>query len=149
LLTRCDRARTCRCPAAANHAYGYHQPPTFVPGLETALAQYRALRDAQPQADDFSPGQYYHVADTYLEVLGQPAKAVECFQLAAAIHPDRYHYVLAEAHVANGQPGLAVDALLRCLELDPQHPNAPRLLERLRSGNAAQGGKRGSIAPHT
>jgi tetratricopeptide (TPR) repeat protein len=103
-------------------------------GVEAAVAEHRRLRETEPDAWDFDYYQYYHVANGYRSVLQEPAPAVAVLRLAAALHPTAdYHYVLAQAHAANGEPDRAAEAFERCLEVDPQHPHAARDLRRLRA----------------
>jgi CubicO group peptidase (beta-lactamase class C family) len=109
-------------------------------GLDAAVARYHELKAADPETYDFEPMQYYHIANTWMGVFGQPGRAVEVYRLAVALHPeaDAYWHVLAEAHLANGQHDRAIEAAERCLALKPEHPYATRLLERLRAGETAR-----------
>jgi tetratricopeptide (TPR) repeat protein len=100
-------------------------------GLDAALTEYAAMREATPAAE-FWPGQ--------LDALGyallaekRVGDAIRVFRLNVEVFPaDAHaHGSLGEAYVAAGMHELAVASYRRSLELDPTNQGAATMLRKL------------------
>jgi tetratricopeptide (TPR) repeat protein len=139
------RAGGQREEALADYHRALSAQPHY-PEVQLALAEIyaqqqrpdRALATLQSLADQFPPGSV--PADLQFRQglvfrdLGRHQEAADSFAAAAQIqpHPDVL-YELAQARLHLGDPGNALFALQRALQLNPQHPGALQLHANLAS----------------
>jgi len=103
-------------------------------GMEAALAGARQLQELHPQDYDFNPLQFSDIAYILVEVKKIPP-AIDLLKLGLPLHPGstKLHYILAWAYQAAGEGELAEQATRQCLQINPDHWEATRLLHDLRA----------------
>jgi len=101
-------------------------------GLDAALAQYRQLKQQQPEAYDFSVGQLNLLGHRLLQQR-KLAEAIAVFQLNAEAYPESADVWddLADAYAASGQRQRAAEASKKSLAIEPNGTEALEMLRRL------------------
>ncbi len=101
-------------------------------GLDAALAQYRQLKQQQPEAYNFDIGQLNLLGHRLLQQR-KMAEALAVFQANAEAYPESADVWddLADAYAASGQRERAVEASKKSLSIEPNGTEALELLRRL------------------
>jgi CubicO group peptidase (beta-lactamase class C family) len=101
-------------------------------GLTAALQTYQQMKEAEMDAYDVDPDHFYDTGDLLRELNRLP-EAIDIFKLGLAVHPesDRLYYGLAFVYTRSGDKTQATENVRRCLELNPEHPEAIKLLNEL------------------
>lgn len=103
-------------------------------GIEAAVKQYRELKATQPDAYDFSEGEFIGLG--YL-LLHQKRynEAIEIFKLSVEAYPESYNTYdsLGEAYMDNGDKDLAIKNYEKSLELKPGNRNGIEMLKKLKA----------------
>ncbi|MFQ5662739.1 MAG: serine hydrolase [Terriglobia bacterium] len=101
-------------------------------GVEAAVAQYRRLKQSQPDAYDFHEGELNNLG--YMLLLQKrTADAIAIFQLNVEAYPESFNVYdsLGEAYMENGDYDLAIKNYAKSLELNPRNINALERLNKL------------------
>lgn len=98
-------------------------------GIESAIAEYRRLREAEADRYDVGEAQLNVLGYKLLQA-GRVEEAVRIFELNAEIHPDsaNVHDSLGQAYVALGDEDRARASYARALALDPISTSAIEML---------------------
>ncbi len=101
-------------------------------GMEAAVKQYRDLKATQPDAYDFSEGEFIGLGYGMIH-LKKYKEAIAVFQLSVEAFPESYNTYdsLAEAYMDNGDKELAIANYKKSLQLNPRNTNGIRMLEKL------------------
>ena len=102
-------------------------------GVEAAIARYRQLRAAEPEAFDFGENQLNALGYQLLQ-RQMVDQAIAIFELNVEAFPDAFNPYdsLGEAYAAAGKTELAVASYQRSVELNPDNANGVAALARLR-----------------
>jgi len=103
-------------------------------GLDAALAQYRQLKQQQPEAYEFGIGQLNLLGHRLLQQR-KIAEAIAVFQVNAEAYPESADVWddLADAYAASGQRERAAEASRKSLAIEPNGTEPQELLRRLES----------------
>ena len=102
-------------------------------GLETALRRYKELKQQQPDAYSFGPGQLNLVGRKLLQH-GKNKEALEVLKMNAELFPNEAAAIfdsLGDAYLAVGDKESATESFKKSLALDPGDTGAIESLRRL------------------
>ena len=102
-------------------------------GLDSAIADYRRLRETEPDTYDFSEGELNGLGYALLGMNDVPG-AIRVFELNAQQYPDSSNVFdsLGEAYSRANRRDAARTAYARSIQLDPANANARAMLEKLK-----------------
>lgn len=105
------------------------RPVVEAQGYEAALAEYRRLREAQPEAYDFGEDELNALGYVYLRD-GDTETAIDVFRLNVEAFPEAFNPYdsLGEGYMVAGDTARAVENYRRSLELNPANENARQML---------------------
>jgi tetratricopeptide (TPR) repeat protein len=101
-------------------------------GIEAAVAQYRDLKQREPNAYDFSEDELNRLGYGLLKAK-KIDEAIEIFRLNTEMFPRSGNAFdsLGEAYMIKGDRERAIENYKRSLELDPRNANAVAMLKKL------------------
>jgi tetratricopeptide (TPR) repeat protein len=104
-------------------------------GLQAAIQQYKALKQEQPDAYAFTPGQLNLVGRRLLQH-GKNREALEILKMNAELFPNMAAIVdsLGDAYVAVGDNQNAIQTFKKSLAIDPADTSATESLRTLSPG---------------
>ncbi|MBN1536482.1 MAG: class A beta-lactamase-related serine hydrolase [Anaerolineales bacterium] len=102
-------------------------------GLEAAIEEYHTIKETQPDEYELDP-EYIGILGFTLIDIKRPSEAIHWLKLGIEIHPgsDPLYYELAKAYQQIGVNDEAAETCQKCLEINPAHWEAARLLNELK-----------------
>jgi tetratricopeptide (TPR) repeat protein len=93
--------------------------------VQSAIRQYYELKEAQPDAYDFSEEELNSLAYELVQ-MKKFSEAIEVLKLNVDMHPESFsaYDYMAEAYMINGDKELAIKNFEKSLELNPKNSNA-------------------------
>jgi len=106
----------------------------FESGIDSAISQYRYLKETMPDKYDFREAQLNTLG--YILLRNRMIKeAIEIFKLNSEVYPESANVYdsLGEGLIASGNTDLAIENYQKSLDLNPDNENAKEMLKKLKS----------------